>query len=68
MLRPELLCEWGYIVASDDGNPAALRVDEVNSVLAERKLAGVLRFHDGETHHRLFALPLDVRAELARNE
>jgi spermidine synthase len=65
---PSFWCEWGYIVASDSGNPGALRADEVDGVLAKRELAGVLRFYDGETHHRMFALPLDVRAELARNQ
>jgi hypothetical protein len=38
--------------------PSACLID---SVIAQRGLAGRLRFYDGRTHGGLFALPKDMR-------
>lgn len=56
---------WGFAVAARRRDPRSLRPDEVNAVLSERGCAD-LRFYDGETHTRLFALPRYLRGLLAQ--
>lgn len=68
---PSFWSEWGFVIASDSLDPAALPSD----VLAERlgtrgrpgaeDLGAPLEFYDAETHRRLFTLPKDVRAVLS---
>jgi spermidine synthase len=51
---------WGFAVAAKTRDPRLLHPHEVDATLAERGCAG-LRFYDGETHRRLFALPRYLR-------
>jgi spermidine synthase len=68
---PSFWAQWGFLVASDGLDPAALP----DQVLAERlrtrgpagreDLTRHLGFYDRDAHRRLFALPKDVKAALA---
>jgi spermidine synthase len=55
---------WGFACASDTLDPAALSPQDVERVIAERKLAE-LQYYNGETHRAVFALPNYVRALLS---
>jgi spermidine synthase len=54
---------WGFAVASQSLDPAALAADEVDRRLRERGLA--LRHYDGDTHRHMFSLPRSVRDAIA---
>ena len=55
---------WGFALAAKTRDPRLLRPHEVDATLAERGLSG-LRFYDGESHTRIFALPRYTRQLLA---
>ena len=55
---------WGFACASDQLDPRALSPQEVDRIVAERKLAH-LQYYNGETHQAVFALPNYVRALLS---
>ncbi len=65
---PSFWCEWGYIVASDEIDVAAVRPDEIDGVLVRRGVEAQLRFYDGGAHRRLFTLSKDVRRVLNGHE
>ncbi len=65
---PSFWCEWGYIVASDEVDVAAVEPKEIDAVLMRRGIEAQLRFYDGAAHRRLFALPKDVRRALDGRE
>jgi spermidine synthase len=54
---------WGFIAAGKGADPTQLAREEVDRRLAER-VAGPLRYYDGETHAMSFALPRHVREAL----
>lgn len=54
---------WGFAVASDSLDPAALEPTEVNGRLAARGVP--TRHYDGETHRAMFSLPRHVRDAIA---
>jgi spermidine synthase len=51
---------WGFMVASQDQYPAALKATEIDSRIAARVSRG-LRFYDGTTHQGMFHLPRYLR-------
>jgi spermidine synthase len=51
---------WGFACASDALDPRSLTPEQVERVLAERKV-GDLQYYNGETHRAVFALPNYVR-------
>jgi spermidine synthase len=55
---------WGFACASDTLDPAALTPQEVDKVIAERRLAD-LQYYNGDTHRAVFALPNYVRKIVA---
>jgi spermidine synthase len=55
---------WGFAVAAKTRDPRLLRPHEVDATLAERGCTS-LRFYDGETHTRIFALPRYLRRLLS---
>jgi spermidine synthase len=55
---------WGFAVAAKTRDPKLLRPHEIDATLAERACAN-LKFYDGETHTRMFALPRYLRRMLA---
>ena len=55
---------WGFAVATDRLDPAAMPPEEVDRRIAARGLAH-LQYYNGEAHRALFALPNYVRALLA---
>ncbi len=55
---------WGFACASDTLDPLALSPQDVDRVIAERKLAD-LQYYNGDTHRAVFALPNYVRALLS---
>jgi len=55
---------WGFACASDALDPRALSPEQVERVLAERKV-GDLQYYNGETHRAVFALPNYVRSLVA---
>ncbi len=61
---PSFWCEWGYIVASDEIDVAALPPTEIDGELARRGVEAQLRFYDGGAHRKLFTLSKDVRRAL----
>lgn len=68
---PSFWAQWGFLIASDQHDPAA----PSRELLAERlrtrgpmgaeDLGGCLDFYDVDAHVRMFALPKDVKAALA---
>ncbi len=56
--------DWAFIACSDRIDLAALDSADVDAYCA--KLRGENFFYDGTTHRRLFALPLYLRRELAK--
>ena len=58
---PSFWCEWGYVAASDAIDVAAVAPNAIDAVLKCRGLEASLRFYDGITHRRMFALPKDIR-------
>lgn len=63
---PSFWCNWGYVIASDEVDAAALTPTEVNERIKSRKLESSLRYFDGEAHTHMFSLPKDVRRLLAQ--
>jgi spermidine synthase len=55
---------WGFAVASDTLDPRTLSAVEIDARLTERDI-GDRRFHNGDTHRALFALPGYIRDALA---
>ncbi len=55
--------DWAFIACSDRVDVAALAPDAVDAYVA--KLPGENYFYDGETHRRIFSLPLYLRRALA---
>ncbi len=51
---------WGFACASDELDPRAMSADEVERVIAERKLAD-LQYYNGDTHRAVFAIPNYVK-------
>ncbi len=68
---PSFWAQWGFLIASDDHDPAALPRDLLAGRLRTRGPAGAddlgegLGFYDADAHFRMFALPKDVKAALA---
>ncbi len=60
---PAFDTDWAFLACSDTVDLATLDPDEVNRYCAGLK--GENFFYDGETHRRLFSLPLYVRRALA---
>ncbi len=58
---------WGFILAGERLDPAAMSVGEIEGRLATR-LTRPLRFYDGITHSGLFSLPKYIREALAKEE
>jgi spermidine synthase len=58
---PSYECPWGFVIASDRSDPGAALPHMIDRVIAERNLAGRLRFYDGTTHQGLFSLSKDLR-------
>lgn len=64
---PSFGSAWGFILASQRLNPAAISPGEVEARLAAR-LTRPLRFYDGATHAGLFTLPKYIREALSKEE
>ncbi len=54
---------WGFMVATRDQSPAALKIREIDRRLAAR-VSHHLRFYDGTTHQGMFRLPRYLREGL----
>ncbi len=61
---PAFDTDWAFLACSDAVDAAALDADHVNAYCG--RLRGENFFYDGETHRRLFALPLYLRRALAQ--
>jgi spermidine synthase len=55
---------WGFACASDELDPRALSPQDVDRIVAQRKLAH-LQYYNGETHQAVFAVPNYVRELLS---
>jgi spermidine synthase len=55
---------WGFACASDVLDPRALSPQDVDRIVAERKLSH-LQYYNGDTHQAVFAMPNYVRALLS---
>ncbi|MCX7912348.1 MAG: polyamine aminopropyltransferase [Dehalococcoidales bacterium] len=58
---------WGLCLASRHLDPSGLSPEQVDGLLAGRKITG-LRFYDGITHRNMFSLPKYVREGIARQK
>jgi spermidine synthase len=56
--------DWAFLACSDVVDVAAIAGETVDAYVA--KLRGESYFYDGETHRRLFSLPLYLRRELSK--
>jgi len=56
--------DWAFLACSDRIDIAALSPERIDAYVAG--LRGENVFYDAETHRRLFALPLYLRRELAK--
>lgn len=61
---PSFLSVWGFATASNSIDPQVLLSEEVDRRIRAR-ISGELSFYDGVTHSALFALPKNIRHELA---
>ncbi len=65
---PSFLEDYGYnlVITDDESNPLQLTSQEIDARIEQRLKNGSkdLRFYDGITHHRLFALPKYIRKGL----
>jgi spermidine synthase len=61
---PSFMFLWGFLVASETVDAAALTEPEVDARVAAR-LSSELRSYDGITHRGYFAIPKDLRALIA---
>ena len=57
--------DWAFLACSDERDVAALAADRITAYVGS--LRGESWFYDAETHRRLFALPLYLRRELAKD-
>jgi spermidine synthase len=57
--------DWAFIACSDDVDVAVTPPERIDAYVAS--LRGQNAFYDAETHRRLFALPLYLRRELAKD-
>jgi len=57
--------DWAFIACSDEADVAATAPERIGAYVAS--LRGENWFYDAETHRRLFALPLYLRRELAKD-
>jgi spermidine synthase len=57
--------DWAFIACSDEADVAATAPARIDAYA--RALRGENWFYDAETHRRLFALPLYLRRELAKD-
>ncbi|MEK7777912.1 MAG: polyamine aminopropyltransferase [Chloroflexota bacterium] len=64
---PSFGSEWGFLLAGENVEPAALIPQEIDARLAAR-VTRPLRFYDGITHRSMFALPKYLREALAKEE
>jgi spermidine synthase len=55
---------WGFACASDELDPRALSPQDVDRIVAQRKLSH-LQYYNGETHQAVFAVPNYIRALLS---
>jgi spermidine synthase len=51
---------WGFACASDRLDPRALCAQDVDKIVAQRKLSD-LQYYNGETHRAVFAVPNYIR-------
>ncbi len=56
---PSFNTDWGFAIASKDGELEKFDPAEIDIRAAERKLE--LSFYDSETHRGMFAIPRDIR-------
>ena len=66
MFVPSFACTWGFIIATNGIDPAALPPKHVSEQIINRNLADKLKAYDHVTHVGLFALPKDLRVKLAQ--
>ena len=57
--------DWAFLACSDEHDVAATPPERIDAYV--RSLRGESWFYDAETHRRLFALPLYLRRELAKD-
>jgi len=61
---PSFGLPWGFALASKKNDPRALTAPQVDEMIA-RRVAGELRYYDGETHIHSMYLPKHVRKAIA---
>ncbi len=64
---PSFDCSWGYILASEDKNNTALKLNKEEIDRRLQPIAEELKFYDGETHAGMFCVPKDIRKALKKD-
>jgi spermidine synthase len=59
---PSFACTWGFIIATNDTDPATLSPDTIKSRIQERNLADKLKAYDPFMHMGMFGLSKDYNS------
>ena len=62
---PSFSSVWGFVIGSKGCSAKQLTSNEITNRIRKRKVRN-LRYYDGETHQRLFNLPLMVRKKIKK--
>ena len=63
---PSFACTWGFIIATNGIDPAAITSEEICQRIKNRNLATSLKAYDEIAHLGMFGLPKDLRLNLAQ--
>jgi len=64
---PSYSAVWGFVIGSKRHSTGALEANELRRRINKR-IDGELRYYDGETHLRIFSLPLMVRQNIEKQQ
>lgn len=63
---PSFACTWGFIIATNDIDPAAIATAQIEQRIKNRNLDRKLKAYDQTAHLGMFGLPKDLRINLAQ--
>ncbi len=63
---PSFACTWGFIIATNEIDPAAFAPEEISQRIKNRNLASKLKAYDEIGHLGMFGLPKDLRLNLVQ--
>lgn len=63
---PSFACTWGFIIATNNIDPANLSGSAIEQRIGDRNLVDKLKAYDAVSHAGMFGLPKDLRLKLAQ--